>query len=149
MDEDIFQIGAEGVDTEKIVREIQARVARKREQGVYADARVARAERSNLIHLRHDEQFLTTYLQSLREAAFVDIADFEIRERRAWLAPLLVPLKRLIWKALKFYTYRLWSQQNQINGLLLTAVEALDEKYATRLRALEEEVRKMRGAPPS
>ena len=42
----------------------------------------------------------------------------EIYERRARFTKPLVVLKRAIWKLLKFYTYRLWSQQNQVNGLL-------------------------------
>jgi hypothetical protein len=133
-----FEIGAPGVDTGKLVREIQEAVARKTEQGVYADARIARAERFNLVNLKNDEDFLAFYLRSLREAAFVDINDFDIRERRASaLAPLLVRLKKSIWKLLKFYTYRLWSQQNTVNGLVVTGVEALDEKYQEKFKRLE------------
>jgi hypothetical protein len=138
MAEPFFQIGADGVDTERLVREIREAVARKASNGDYADARIARAERANLVNLRHDEEFLAFYLRSLREAAFVDINDFEIRERRASaLAPLLVRMKQTIWKFLKFYTYRLWSQQNTINGLLVTGVEALDEQYKEKLARLE------------
>ena len=133
----MFEVGAPGVDAERLVREIQAEADRKMEQGVYADARIARAERTNLVHLRNEEQFLGFYLQCLRDAVFVDISDFEIRERRRYLAPLLVRLKKVIWGLLKFYTYRLWSQQNQVNGLLVTAIEGLDEKYAARIKALE------------
>jgi hypothetical protein len=133
-----FEIGARGVDAEKIVREIQEAVARKTEQGVYADARIASAERANLGNLRDDEEFLAFYLRSLREAAFVDINDYDIRERRATaLAPLLLKLKKAIWSLLKFYTYRLWSQQNNVNGLLVTGIESMDEKYGAKIKKLE------------
>lgn len=132
-----LRVGAPGVDTEALVRELRDTVARKQAEGVYADARIARAERTNLLHLRNDEDFLAFYLQSLREAALVDINDFEIRERRAGLAPLLVRLKKSIWSLLKFYTYRLWSQQNAINGLFVTGLESLDDTYKTRLQRLE------------
>lgn len=131
------EINAPGVDVEKLMAEIEQTVARKAAQGAYADARVARAERTNLLNLRNDEEFLAFYLRSLREAAFVDINDFDIRERRSAIAPLLVALKKVIWKLLKFYTYRLWSQQNTINGLLVTGVESLDEQYRDRLARLE------------
>ena len=137
MSESIFQIGAPGVDTQKIVDEIRAAVAWKTEEGVYNDARIARAERTNLANLRNEEQFLGFYLRCLRDAVFVDISDFEIRERRRGLAPLLVALKKVIWSLLKFYTYRLWSQQNQVNGLLVTAIEGIDEKYAAKIKELE------------
>lgn len=137
MNESIFEIGASGVDVQRIVREIQEEAERKMREGVYADALVARAERTNLAALRSSDDFLGFYLRCLRDAVFVDISDFEIRERRRLFAPLLVGLKKLIWSLLKFYTYRLWSQQNQVNGLLVTSIEGLDEKYAAKIRALE------------
>ena len=145
MSESIFQIGATDLDTAKIVQEIQDTVEKKAADGVYADARIARAERTNLAHLRNEEQFLGFYLRCLREAVLVDISDFEIRERRPMLAPILVGLKKTIWKLLKFYTYRLWSQQNEVNGLMVTAIEGLDEKHADKIKALEKRVSELEG----
>lgn len=136
----IFTVHAPGVDAEAIVRQVEETVARKMEEGAYNDARVARAERSNLATLRNHDEFLEFYLKCLRDAAFVDISDFEIRERRRGFAPLLIRLKKTIWNLLKFYTYRLWSQQNQVNGLLVTAVENLDQKYAAKIGALEKRI---------
>ena len=148
----LFSIGAKGVDAEKIMAEIKARVAEKTARGAYRDMRIALAERTNLVNLSDDESFLKYYLECLRSAVFVDINDFEIRERRRFGAGLLVVFKKIIWNFLKFYTYRLWSQQNQVNGLLVTALEGLDEKYRNRLRdlerrlaALEEEKAKLGG----
>jgi len=137
MTEPLFQIGAQGVDVERLMTDIQAAVARKMERGVYHDAHIAQAERSNLANLQDDEAFLRYYLDCLRNAVFIDINDFEICERRRLGAGLLVGFKKILWKLLKFYTYRLWSQQNQVNGLLVTALEGLDEKYRNRLRDLE------------
>lgn len=132
-DNSLFTIGAPGIDTQKIVDDIRATVASKREQGVYTDARVARAERTNLMNLRDEKDFLPFYLDCLRDAVFVDISDFEIYEQRQRFTRAFVWLKRTIWKFLKFYTYRLWSQQNQVNGLLLSAVESTEERYRHRL----------------
>lgn len=138
MSEPLFQVGAPGVDVEKLVREIQETVERKAAEGVYADARVARAERANLVNFKDDEEFLAFYLNALREAAVVDINDFEIRERRSGaVAPLLVRLKKTIWSLLKFYTYRMWSQQNSVNGLLVTGLESLHERYDEKIKRLE------------
>lgn len=133
----IFSIGAEGVNAEKIMAEIKAAVADKAAHGVYHNMRVAQAEKANLVNLSDDESFLKYYLECLRNAVFVDINDFEIRERRRFGSAFLIALKKIIWNILKFYTYRLWSQQNQINGLLVTAVESLDEKYRARSETLE------------
>jgi len=136
-DKNNIRIHAPGVDVDAVVREIQAEVARKAEQGLYDDARIARAERTNRVNLRDDREFLTFYLHTLREAAFVDINDFEIRERRARFAPLLVRLKTTIWKLLKFYTYRMWSQQNTVNGLFVTGLESMHEQTSEKIKALE------------
>jgi len=140
MSECIFEINTAGVDADKIVREIQTAVEKKMAEGIYDDARIARSERLNLANLRNEEQFLGFYLRCLRDAVFVNISDFEIHERRKVLAPFLVAFKKTIWKLLKFYTYRLWSQQNEVNGLLVTAVETLDEKYAQKIKELEKRI---------
>jgi hypothetical protein len=132
-----FAIGAQGVNAEKIMAEIKAAVAAKTARGAYRDMRIARAEKANLVNLSDDESFLKYYLECLRNAVFVDINDFEIREKRRFGAGLLVAFKKIVWNILKFYTYRLWSQQNQINGLLVTALESLDEKYRARIETLE------------
>jgi len=138
MNESSVSVGADGIDVEGLVAEIRKTVADKMQSGAYAGAELARAERFNLVNLKKDDNFFEIYMESLREAVFVDINDFEIRERRGSLAMVLVPLKKVIWKLLKFYTYRLWSQQNQVNGLLLSAIEECDKKYRERIRSLEE-----------
>jgi hypothetical protein len=143
MNDSMFRIGAAGIDVERIVTEVRASVADKTEKGLYTDIRVARAERANLANLKDEENFLSFYLDCLRDAVFVDISDFDIFERRRRLSGLLIALKRLIWKLLKFYTYRLWSQQNQINGLLLSAVEGVDEKYRDTVKSLQCRIEKL------
>ena len=140
MKADIFEIGAEGIDTARIVEDIRKTVADKMQNGDYTDSRVARAERTNLANIRSEENFLEFYLDCLRDAVFVDISDFEIFERRRFLARPLVTIKRVIWKLLKFYTYRLWSQQNQVNGLLLSAVEGVDARYREKIAKLEKRI---------
>lgn len=143
-----FEIGADGVDAERINADIRDTVAAKMKAGAYAGAQLARAERFNLVNLKKDENFFDFYMESLREAVFVDINDFEIRERRAALAPLLIRFKKALWSLLKFYTYRLWSQQNQVNGLLLSATEEVDRKYRDRIKALEERLAKLESRLP-
>lgn len=136
-DTSLIHIGAEGLDTEAIVGQIRERVAERRARGEYDEAAVALAERYNLANLKDDADFLDRYLACLRQAVQVDINDFEIVERRARLAPLLKKLKRSIWGLLRFYTYRLWSQQNQVNGMLLASVEIIAKRDQARIDALE------------
>ena len=142
----VLTIGAPGLDVDRLVADLQATVDRKVRDGVYADARVARAEKTNLVHLRGSDDFLTFYLTCLRDAVFVDISDFEIRERRRVFGPLLVGLKTVLWKLLKFYTYRLWSQQNQVNGLIITGLEGMEEQTGARIAALEKRLAELEKA---
>jgi hypothetical protein len=144
----LFEIGTDGVDAQRIMAEIQETVVAKMQSGAYAGAQLARAERFNLMNMKKDENFFDFYMESLREAVFIDINDFEIRERRAVLAPLLVKVKKTIWSLLKFYTYRLWSQQNQVNGLLLSATEEVDRKYRDKIKGLEARIVKLESQLP-
>lgn len=140
MNDPMFNVAAEGIDASALVTEIRRRVAEKKAGGCYADPRVAQAERHNLIHLRDSRDFLSFYVECLRDAVSVDINDFEIVERRSRFSRLLIATKKALWKLLKFYTYRLWSQQNQVNALLLAAYEASVSHYDERLRTLEKRI---------
>jgi hypothetical protein len=145
-----MEIGAPGVDVEKVMAEIRAAVDEKRRKGFYNDPRLAWAERTNLLRTDSPDDLLRDYLDSLAEAVCVDINDFPIRERRGPLARPLVWLKTLIWKVLRFYTYRLWSQQNQVNALLLSALETLERRHDEKIRQLETRLARLEsGRPPS
>jgi hypothetical protein len=148
MDTSDVKIGAEGVDVAALMAQIKAEVARKTSEGVYADLRVAVAEKTNLDQIKNQDDFFALYLESLREAVVVDVNDFPITERRRYLAPFLVRFKKAVWSLLKFYTYRLWSQQNQVNGMLLALSEELDDRYKRRIEALEKRVSELEAKKP-
>ncbi len=144
------QVGAEGVDAAALVAEIRADVARKRREGVYADARIARAERHNLMYMADSAELLRFYLNCLRDTVHVDINDYTIQDRRQGFAgKMLVKSKTVIWKLLKFYTYRLWHQQNQINALTVTAIESSFQQYEKRIDALEKRVAELEKGRPA
>ena len=137
------KIGAEGVDAAALVAEIRETVERKAREGAYTDLRVAAAEKTNLDQIKDQDAFFSLYLESLRDAVGVDINDFPIFERRRAFSPLLVRFKKGLWAMLKFYTYRLWSQQNEVNSLLLALAEEMDDKYRRKLDALEARIREL------
>jgi hypothetical protein len=148
MDTSDVKIGADGVDVAALMARIKAEVARKTREGVYTDLRVAVAEKTNLDQVKDQDDFFALYLESLREAVVIDINDFPITERRRGLAPFLVRFKKGLWDILKFYTYRLWSQQNQVNGMLLALAEELDERYRRRIAALEARIQQLETRKP-
>ena len=144
-----FEIGSDAVDAKALVQKIRKTVQEKQERGDYADTRISRAERHNLRNLRDDKAFLEYYLQCLRDATIVDINDYSIQDRRGGiLGKLLVKFKSTVWKTLKFYTYRLWSQQNQANGLIVTAIDGMQQQYEKRIAALEKQIEALSGNKP-
>ena len=136
----MIHINAPGVETDAIIRDIHASAQQKAESGRYQAAGLGDPERFAPLAFKDNASFLAFYLENLRESAFVDIGDFEIVEKRARFTRLLVGLKKTIWSLLRFYTYRLWSQQNQINGLLLAAIEGLHDQQKEKISALEAKV---------
>lgn len=140
-----IRIGADGIDVHRVEEEILAAVAEKRARGAYDGDLVARAERNNLLALKDDESFMEQYLVCLRQIVPVDINDFEIPERRSRLAPVSKAIKKVLWKALKFYTYRLWSQQNQTNNVLLAAIEIMDRRHKKEIAELKARIEALEG----
>jgi len=140
MNETMFHVGATDIDVEKIVSDIKETVARKRESGVYSDKRIARAERSSLAYLKKDDNFLDFYIDNMKESVSVDINDFPIYEKRRFLGGFLVLIKKTIWKMLKFYTYRMWSQQNQVNNIFMSALESEHKTNSKKIEELEKRI---------
>jgi len=141
MESDPFKIQADGLDSAQLVSEIKAVVQAKMTTGAYDDPRIARAESFNLDAFKDDQRFSDFYLDCLRNAIEIDINDFEIVERRPRFSRLLVGLKKTIWNLLRFYTYRMWTQQNQVNGFLLSAIESSEHRHLEKLKKLDDRVR--------
>ena len=147
-----FELNAPGVDAAALVRDIRETVARKTSEGVYQDARIARAERHNLANLSDSGELLRFYLSCLRDTVHIDISDYTIKDRRGGIAgKMLVKFKTVMWKLLKFYTYRLWSQQNQVNGLMVTAIDSAFQNYEKHIARLEKRIAELekRAGPPA
>ena len=147
MNESIFKAGAGDFDVDQIVQEIQTDVARKTENGAYTDARITRAEQTNLVHMKDNKEFLDYYMACVSRATNVDIRAFEIPDRSGgFRGKIMVKVKQTIWHMLKFYTYRMWTQQNQINGLLSTALRTVRDHGDDQTEALEKRVRQLEQA---
>lgn len=136
----MIHIAAPGIDTDAVIRDIQATVKTKTESGHYQAAGLGDPGRFAPLAFKDNAAFLAFYLENLRENAFVDIGDFEIIEKRPRFTRALVRMKKTIWSMLRFYTYRLWSQQNQVNGLLLAAIEGVHDQQQEKISALEAKI---------
>lgn len=140
MAESYIKIGADGINAEEIVAQIRKRAAERRESGEFDLDAVARAERYNLATVKDNTEFFDRYISCLRLVTEVDIGDFEIVEHRAKFAFLLKKLKKTIWSLLRFYTFRLWSQQNQVNNMFHTAIEIVARRDSEQLQKLQSRI---------
>lgn len=140
MAESFIKIGADGIDAEEIVSRIRKRAAERRDSGEFDLEVVARAERYNLSSVKDNADFFDRYIACLRLVTQVDINDFEIVERRARFSFLLKKLKKTIWSLLRFYTYRLWTQQNQANSMLQAAIEIVARRDSEQLKKMQNRI---------
>jgi hypothetical protein len=99
----------------------------------------------DLKSVRNEEEFLRFFMDRLQELHQVDINDFPIQSHRGLVGRPIRLLKSTLWKLLKFYTYRLFSQQNQINAQLAAALDALLRKSEDRIRKLEARIAELEG----
>jgi len=139
---DNFQIGTSGVDVEAVMAEIRRRVEAKRARGVYNQYSLADAGYEHgTITLKHGDEYFDYYLKNLLLAAEIDISDFPIESKTPFFGQPAVWLKKIIWKLMKFYTFRLFSQQKDFNARVAVILQGMERVYSRRLAELEERLK--------
>lgn len=133
---EIFDIRADGIDTEKITEEIRKRVAEKKRAGVYDKYNLEGLAARDIKQLETEKDFLDYYLELIQHTCDIDIGDFEIPSKGGILGTPAAKIKRLLWIVLRFYTYRLFSQQKEFNFQLVNTIMSLNK----RIDELEEKL---------
>ena len=141
--EETFEINTPGIDVQAIVATIRERVEEKKRDGVYDQYNISPAVALEIDNLKTDADYLNYYLDTIWRAADIDLGDFPIYSKAPIVGRPVVLLKKIIWKLLKFYTFRLFSQQKDFNVKMASIVHGLEMKYEQRFAALEEKL-----APP-
>ena len=122
----VFDVHLPDVDADALEQRLQERAAARAglsAAGMELDEIVRKFD---LKSVRNVEEFLRFFMDRLQELHQVDINDFPIQSHRGLVGRPIRLLKSTLWKLLKFYTYRLFSQQNQINAQLAAALDARD-----------------------
>ena len=132
-----FEIRTPGVDVKNLVARIRERVEAKRKAGGYDPYDLTAVKALELENLKTDEAYLDYYLKTVWRAADVDLGDFPITSKIFFFGRPAVWLKKIIWKSLKFYTYRLFSQQKDFNAKMASIADGMNRKFERRLSVLE------------
>ena len=139
-----FKIESNGVDVDALMKRVRKRVEEKREAGVYDTYNLENLTALAFESLKDEQEFLQYYLRLIQSTCDINIGDFEIVNKGGFLGKPVVALKKVIWKLLKFYTYRLFSQQKEFNCQTVNTIISLQKKFdkdlaeiRTRLDALE------------
>lgn len=130
-----------GVDPARIMEGVREKIRLRRELGVYDHHDFSCVTRLQLKDFTDAREYLDAHLEALRNSWAVDINDFRIPRKPGLRGAVLLPLKKLLWKMLKFYTYRLFSQQREYNAQLSHASRAMDACFRRRLETLERAAR--------
>ena len=126
--EETFRITGDAINVTEIMEKIKQRVKEKREAGLYDKYNLSKASRLGIDEIQSEEEFLEYYLKLIEETADVDISDFEIVSKGGLQGRFIVGVKTIIWKLLKFYTYRLFSQQKEFNAQAVNTIMSLNKK---------------------
>jgi hypothetical protein len=134
--EPLFEISSAKVDTDAIMQEIRKRIQEKDAAGIYNHYNLARIHTLELQDIEDEEDFLEYYLKAVGSTWAVDINDWEIVNKGGLFGKPALLLKKILWKLLKFYTYRLWSQQREFNAQIANTVNAMYKKFSTEIEDL-------------
>lgn len=144
-DKKIIEIYGIGPEAEKIHQEIQKTIEEKEKMGVYALHSLISGMNADFLDLQNDAQFLEYYLKVIKRTWNVDINDFEIQKKKGLKGKAEWVLKKIIWKLLKFYTYRIFSQQIEFNSQIKNTVLAMHREFSGRIERIEKELLELKG----
>ena len=133
-----FEINTPGVNTKEIMRQIDATVEEKRSQGIYDKYQLKQVAQLEMENVKDETEYLQWLLKVLDRSWDVNIGDPLIVNKGGLFGKPEVWLKKIIWNLLKFYTYRLFSQQKEFNSQAVIALGLLNK----RVEKLEERLKK-------
>jgi len=139
-----FEINTPGVEFKNVMARIRERVEKKRSSGLYERYNLSGLRAMELENIKDGEAYLDYYLKTIWKAADIDLGNFPITSKTYILGEPVVWLKKIIWQLLKFYTYRLFSQQKDFNAKLARITDGLNRKFERKVSVLEGKIEALR-----
>jgi hypothetical protein len=144
-----FEINTPGVDVKNVMAGIRERVEKKRSSGLYERYNLSGLRAMELENIKDGEAYLDYYLKTIWKAADIDLGNFPITSKTYILGEPVVWLKKIIRQLLKFYTYRLFSQQKDFNAKTASIVYGINRKFERKISVLEGKIEALRGEQKS
>jgi hypothetical protein len=142
-----FGVAAPALDAESLVKDVRERVRRKKEAGAYEEYDLEGVTSLDYEKELGEEDFLRYHLQVVERLSDVNYGDFDIVSKGGLFGRAELFLKKVIWKLLRFYTYRLFSQQREFDCQVSEALQChyrWSRQEIDRLTRELEELRKER-----
>lgn len=133
-----FEIKTPGVDVKELMRQIEERIAEKKAQGIYEKYNLKNVAQLEMENVKDETEYLQWLLKVLDRSWDINIGDPQIVNKGGLFGKPQVWLKKIIWQLMKFYTYRLFSQQKEFNSQAVIALGLLSK----RIEKLEERLKK-------
>lgn len=136
-----FKIRLSEIDLKSLENNINEKIKLRQEQGVYDHYDLSKVMHYKLLSTVNVKERLNEYLKAVRRSWAIDINDFEICVKHKGFKGLLeLFLKKIIWKMLKFYTYRLFIQQREFNFQIANTIILIKEEYEKKISELENDL---------
>ena len=143
-----FEFESKGVDVEALMKRVRVRVDEKRKAGVYEKYNLDNLTALEFESLEDEKEFLRYYLRLIQSTCDINIGDFEIVNKGGVFGRTVILLKKVIWKLLKFYTYRLFSQQKEFNCQTVNTIMSLQNKLEKDLEEIRLRLDRLEGNSP-
>lgn len=121
MKTDEVEIGADGDEVAAAVRAAEEAAALRDRDGGPSDNGIV----LDIKNLEGSSELMSRAIETLKESAHIDIGDFPIPSRPGAFGRLEALVKKAVWGLLRFYTYRLFSQQVEYNAQVVAVLEAM------------------------
>jgi hypothetical protein len=122
------EIGADAPDAARILREVEARAGADGP----ADSTGADGAALDIKSLDDDAELVRRVIRQMQRTGGLDIGDFDIPPGAGLLGRLESLAKRALWKLLRFYTYRMFTQQRDFNRQTAAVLDALWRRQCGR-----------------
>jgi hypothetical protein len=138
----IFDSGS--VDVKEIMETVRKRVDEKKAAGVYDRYNLTGITKLEIAEVKSDEDFLNYYLKVMQKSYELDIGEFDIPSKGGLVGKPAVWLKKIIWSLLKFYTYRMFTQQREFNLQVVNTLKGLNHKIDKQHQEIMEKLDQIR-----